>query len=107
MLRPKTVAFEIADWRDEESVAFPSEIGRVNAGKSCLSSDCAIKTLTEFVLPELKMMARVKAQELGQYSHVVSSDEMERVPTVGSSGRRLGVGAVRTKYYPSQSAKFY
>ena len=39
VLRPKIVAFEIEDGSDEESKAFRSEIGRVNAGKSCLSSD--------------------------------------------------------------------
>ena len=50
-------------------------------------------------------MARAKAQELGPDSHVVSSDGMVLVRTVGSSGRLPGVGAVRTKYYPSQSAK--
>ena len=50
-------------------------------------------------------MARAKAQELGPDSHVVSSDGMVRVPTVGSSGWPPDVGAVRTKYYPSQSAK--
>ena len=50
MLRPKIVAFEIGDGSDEESMTFWSEIGRVIAGKSCLSSDCAERTLTEFGL---------------------------------------------------------
>ena len=61
-LRPAIVAFEIGDGSDEESMAFRSEIGRVNAGTSCLSSDCADRALTEFGLSELEMMARAKAQ---------------------------------------------
>ena len=85
VLRPIIVAFEIGDGSDEETVAFRSEIGRVTLGKSCLSSDCADKTLTEFGLSELEMMARTKAQELGPDSHAVSSDGMVRVPTAGSS----------------------
>ena len=55
--------------------------------------------------PELEIMARAKAQELGPDSHVVSSDGMVRVPTVASSGGLPGANAERTKYYPSQSAK--
>ena len=74
VLRPKIVAFEIGDGSDGESMAFQSGIVRVNAGKSCLSSDCVDRTLTEFGLSELEMMARAKAQELGPDSHVVSSD---------------------------------
>ena len=105
VLRPKSVAFEIGDGSDEESMAFRKEIGRINGGKSCLSSDFADRTLTEFGLPELEMMARAKAQELVPDSHVVSSDGMVRVPTVGSSGGLPDANAVRTKYYPSQSAK--
>ena len=105
VLRPKIVAFEIGDGSDEESMAFRSETGRVNAGKSCLSSDYTDRTLTEFGLSELEMMARAKAQELGPDSHVVSSDGMMRVPTVGSSGGLPDANAERTKYYPSQSAK--
>ena len=50
-------------------------------------------------------MARAKAPELGPDSHVVSSDGMVRVPTVDSSGGLPDANAVRTKYYPSQSAK--
>ena len=65
VLRPKIVAFEIGDGSDEESMAYRSEIERIDAGKSCLSSDCADRTLTEFGLSELELMARVKAQELG------------------------------------------
>ena len=65
VLRPKIVAFEIGDGSDEEGMAFRSEIGRVNAGKSCLSSDCADRTLTEFGLSELKMTARGKNAEVG------------------------------------------
>ena len=105
VLRPKTVAFEIGDGSDETSMAFRSEIGRVNAGKSCLSSDYADRTLTEFGLSELEMMARAKTQELGPDSHVVSSDGMVRVPTVGFSGGLPDANAARTKYCPSQSAK--
>ena len=52
-----------------------------------------------------EMMARAKAQELGPDSHVVSSDGMVRVPTVGSFGGLPDANAVRTKYYPSRSAK--
>ena len=85
VLRPKVVAFEKGDGSDGESAAFQSEIGRANAATSCLSSDYADRTLTEFGLTELEMMARAKAQELGSNSHVVSSDGMVRVPTVGSS----------------------
>ena len=73
--------------------------------KSCLSNDYTDRTLTEFGLSELEMMARAKAQELGPDYHVVSSDGMVRVPTMGSSGGFLDANAVRTKYYPSQSAK--
>ena len=105
VLRPKIVAFEIGDGNDVEIMAFRSEIGRVNVGKSCLSSDYTDRTLTEFGLSELEMMARAKAQGLGPDSHVVSSDGMVRVPTVGSSGGLPDANAVRTKYYPSQSAK--
>ena len=105
VLRPKIVAFEIGDGSGEESMAFRSEIGRVNVGKSCLSSDYTDRTLTEFGLSELEMMARAKAQVLGPDFHVVSSDGMVRVPTVGSSGGLPDANAVRTKYYPSQSAK--
>ena len=65
VLRPNIVAFEIGEGSDAESMAFRSEIGRVNAGKSCLSNDCADRTLTEFGLSELEMMARAKAQEFG------------------------------------------
>ena len=61
--------------------------------------------MTEFGLSELEMMARAKAQELGPVSHVVSGDGMVRVPTVGSSGGLPDANAVRTKYYPSQSAR--
>ena len=104
-LRPKIVAFEIGDGSDEENMAFRSEIRRVNAVKSCLNSDYADETLTEFGLSELEMMARAKAQELGPDSHVVSSDGMVRVPTVVSSGGLPDANAVRTKCYPSQSAK--
>ena len=71
-------------------------------GVSAVTAD---RTLTDFGLSELEMMARAKAQELGPGSHVVSSDGMVRVPIVGSSGGPPDVGAVRTKYYPSQSAK--
>ena len=53
------------------------------------------------------MMARLKAQELGPDSHVVSSDGMVHVPIVGSSGGLPDANAVRTKYYPSQSAKSF
>ena len=62
MLRRKLVAFQNGDGSDEEKMAFQSEIERVNAGKSCLSSDTAHRTLTEFGLSELEMMARAKAQ---------------------------------------------
>ena len=105
VLRPKIVAFEIGDGSDEESMAFRSEIGRVNAGKSCLSSNYADRTLTEFGLSELEMMARAKVQELGRDSHIVSSDGIVRVATVGSSGGLPDGNAERSKYYPSQSAK--
>ena len=104
VLRPKIVAFEIGDESDEEVMAFRSEIGRVNVGKSCLSSDYTDntdRTLTEFGLSELEMMARAKAQELGPASHVVSGDGILRVPTVGSSGGLPDATAARTKYYPS------
>ena len=107
MWRPKIVAFEIGDGSDEESMAFRSDIGKANAGKSCLSSDGADRTLTEFGLPDLEMMARAKAQELGPDSHVVSSDGMVCVPTVGSSGGLPDAKAARKKYYPSQSAKSF
>ena len=43
-------------------------------------------------------MARAKAGELEPGSHVVWSDGMVRVPTVGSSGGPPDVGAIRTKY---------
>ena len=67
VLRPKIVAFEFGDGSDEESMAFRSDIGKANAGKSCLSSDGADRTLTEFGLSEMEMMARAKAQELGRF----------------------------------------
>ena len=105
VLRPKIVALEVGDGSDEESMAFRSDIGKVNAGKSFLSSDGANRTLTEFGLSELEVMARAKAQEFGPDCHVVSSDGMVRVPTVGSSGGLPHANAARTKYYPSQSAK--
>ena len=105
VLRPKIVVLEIGDGSDEGSVAFRSRFGRATAGTSCLGSDCADKILTEFGLSELEMMARAKAQELGPDSQLVSSDGMVRVPTVDSSGGPPDVGAVRTKYHPSQSAK--
>ena len=105
VLRPKIVAFEIGDGRDEESMAFRSEIGRVNVGKSCLSSDYTDRTLTEFGLSELERMARAKTQGLGPDFHVVSTDGMVRVPTMGSSVGLPDADAVRTKYYPRQSAK--
>ena len=95
VLRPKLVAFEIGDGSDEENMAFRSEIGRGNAGKSCLSSNCADRTLTEFGLSELEVMARAKAQELGPDSHVVSCDGMVRVITVGSPGGLPDANAVR------------
>ena len=105
VLRPKVVAFEIRDRSEEESMAFRIDFGKVNAGNSRLSSDGADGTLTEFGLSVLEMMARAKAQELGLDSHVVSGDGMVRVSTVGSSGGLSDAKAVRTKYYPSQSAK--
>ena len=86
-------------------MAFPSEIGRVNAGKSCLSSDSADRTVTEFGLSDLETRARAKAQELGSHAPVVSSDGMVRVATVGSSRGLPDANAVPTSYYPSQSAK--
>ena len=105
MLCPKIVAFEIGNGSDEENMAFRSEIVRVIAEKSCLSSDCADRTLTELRLSELELMARAKAQELGPDSRVVSSDGVVRVPTVGSSGGLPDANAVQTMDYPSQSAK--
>ena len=105
VLRPKIVAFEIGDGSDEEIMAFCSEIRRVNVGKSCLSSDYTDRTLTEVGLSELEKLARAKTQELGPDSHVVSSDGMVRVPTVGSSGGLPDANAGKTKFYPSQSAK--
>ena len=107
VLRPEIVAFEIGDGSDEERMAFRSDIGRVNAGKSCLSSDRADRTLTEFGLSELEIMARAKAQELEPDSHIVSSDGIVCVPTVSSSGGLPNANASRTKYYPSQSAKSF
>ena len=107
VLRPEIVAFEFRDGSNKESMAFRSGIGKANAGNWCLSSDSADKTLTEIGLSELEMMARAKALELGPDSHVVSSDGMVRVPTVGSSGGLPDAEAVRTKYYPSQSAKSF
>ena len=104
MLRPKIFAFEIGDRSDEKNVALRSRIGRVNTGKSCLSGNYAEKTLTEIGLSELHRMARAKTGELGPGSCVVSSDGMVPVPTMVSSGVPPYVGAVRTKYYPSQSA---
>ena len=86
VLRPNIVAFETGAGSNEGSMAFRNEIERVNAGMSCLSSDCADRTLTEFGLSELEPMARAKTQEWGPDCHVVSSDGMVRVPTVGSSG---------------------
>ena len=56
-------------------------------------------------MSELEIIARAKAQELGPDLHVVSSDGMVRVPTVGSSGGLPDANAARTKHYPSQSAK--
>ena len=73
-LLPKFVAFEIGDGSGEESVALRSGIGRVNAGKSCLSSDYPEKTLTEFGLSKLEMMGRARAGALGPGSHAVSTD---------------------------------
>ena len=105
VLRPKIVASEIGDRSDEESMAFRSEIGGVNAGKSFLSSDCADRTLTEFGLSDLEKMTGAKTQELGPGSHVVASNGMVRAPTLGSSGGLPDFDGVRTKYYPSQSAK--
>ena len=105
VLRPKIVASEIGDGSDEESMAFRNGIGKAIGGKSCLSSEGPDKTLTEFGLSEFEMMARAKAKDLGPDSHVVSSDGMVRVPTVGSSGGLPDANAVRTKYYQSQSAK--
>ena len=107
VVHPKFVAFEIGDGSEEENVALRSGNGRVNAGKLCLRSDCPEKTLTVFGLSELEMMARAKAGELGLGSHVVSSDGRVRVQTVCSFGGLPApdVGAVRTKYYPSHSAK--
>ena len=93
MLRPKIVVYEIRDGSDEENVASQSEVGRVNAGNSGLSSDCPEKTLTKIGLSDLEVMARAKAGELGPGSHVVTNDEMVRVPTVGSSGGLADVGA--------------
>ena len=51
---PKIVAFEIGDGSDEESVAMRSGVGRVNAGMSCLSSNCPDKILTELEFPNWK-----------------------------------------------------
>ena len=42
---------------------------------------------------------------MGPDSHVVSSDGMVRIPTVGSSIGPPDANAVRISYYPSQSAK--
>ena len=95
LLRPKIVAFESGDGSDEESVALQNEIERANSGK----------TLTEFGLSQLDVMARAKAQELGPDSNVVSSDGMVCVPTVGSSRRPPDIGAVRTENYPSHFEK--
>ena len=107
VLRPKIVAFEIGDGSDEESLGFRNEIERANPGNSCLSSDCADRTLTEFGLSELELMARAKAQEMGPESHVVSSNGLVRVPTIGSPGGPPDANAVRTKYYPGQFAKSF
>ena len=107
VLRPKIVAVEVEDGSDEESMAFRSEIGRVNSGKSCLSSACADTKVTEFGLSELETIARAKVQELGPTSHAVSSDGMVRVPTMGSFAGLPDANAIRTKYYPSQSAKSF
>ena len=50
VLRPKIVAVEIGDESYEENMAFRSDIGRVNARRSCLSSNGADRTVTEFGL---------------------------------------------------------
>ena len=65
VLHSKIFAFQIGDGSDEGSVVMRSENGRVNVGKSCLSSDCPEKTLTNFGLSELEVMARTRAGELG------------------------------------------
>ena len=57
----KNVSFENGDGSDGEKMGMRSEIGRVDAGKSCLSSDFSEKTLTEFGLSELEMIARARA----------------------------------------------
>ena len=98
VFHPNIVVFEIRDGSGEESVALPSENGRVNAGKAFLSIDYPEKTLTEFRSLDLKVMARAKAGEFGPGSHVVSSDGSVSVSTVGSSGGPPDVGAVRTTY---------
>ena len=81
-----------------------SEIESVNAGKSCLCSDCPEKILTEFGLSELELMARAKAGELGPDSHVVSSDGMVLVPTVYFSG---GPPDVEQNIIPASLQKVY
>ena len=88
----KSVAFEIGDGSDEESKSLRHEVGRGNAGKSCLSSGGPEKTLTEFGLSEMEMMARAKAGTLGFGAHVASNSGMVHVPTVGSSGELPDVG---------------
>ena len=52
-------------------------------------------------------MARAKSDQLGPCSHVVPSDGMVPVPTVGLSGVPPDVDVFPTKIMPVSQQKFY
>ena len=95
-LPPKVVVFETEGGIDEESAALLGGTGKDSGGKLCPSSEYLEKTLTDWGLSQLEMMARAKADEVGPGFDVRSSDGMVRVPFVDSSGVPPEVDAVGT-----------
>ena len=102
----KVVAFGIVgDGIEEESAAIPNGNGSVSGVRSYFESTDPEKTPMGFGLSELEAMARAKADEIGPKLNVGTGSGLVRVPTLGSPGVPTAVKAVRTEYYPSQSAK--
>ena len=104
---PKVEAIEIGEGSDIENAVIMSGIVRDNGGKSCPTCDYILKTLMEWGLSELDMMAGAQAGEMCFCFKAESSDGVVLVSTVPSAGVLPKFDAVRTKSYPSQSAKIY
>ena len=72
---------DIGEGNEEENIAVLAGSGT----KSIPSSEDPDKTLTEYGLTELEVMARAKATQKGHCLNVASGDGIGRLPTVNTS----------------------